>query len=417
MCAVPNEVFDAARLDAVRRTGLLDTPAEPAFDRLAGLAADLLGAPLAFVTLVDDQRSFWKAAHGVEVESAADRQNTVEESFCQYVIRRPGRLMIDDAVNDPLTRDNPSVATMGVRAWAGVTLEGPDGAALGSFCVVDTVVREWTEHDGDVLETLAAAASAQIALAEALARERALLEAERDVSKLLQSALLPTELAIAPGLQTAARYRPADDRVKVGGDFYDVFEGGDGSVIAVVGDVCGKGPRAAAATGMARWTLRSRSQRATDPAPLLAHLDRVLYARPRMLSEGDFITLVVARLRSRITGGFDVELATAGHPSALLSSADGATTMLSGHGPPVGVVRDAVFTATSGTLEAGGSLVLFTDGLLDAQAPGRQLAGEDLIGPLRAGLSADAAADALLDFAVGEAHARDDVALLVLRAL
>ncbi len=163
-------VLDPARLAAVHETGLLDTAPDPALDALAQLAARLLGAPLGFVTLVDDSRSFWKACIGIAPD--APRQNTVSESFCQYVLAGEAPLLVEDAVTDPRTRNNPSVVTMGLRAWAGVPVRGPSGQVLGSFCVVDTVARTWEPQHLEVLEVLAGAASAQIALGMAVRRER-----------------------------------------------------------------------------------------------------------------------------------------------------------------------------------------------------------------------------------------------------
>jgi hypothetical protein len=160
---LPVQVFDPDRLAAVRRTGLLDTGPEEAFDRLARLAATLLGTPFAFVTIVDETRSFWKSCIGVAPTGLADRQNPVEQSFCQYVIGSGAELVVTDTTADERTRDNPSIELTGVRAWAGFPVRSPAGQVLGTFCAVDTVTRDWTPHDVDVLETLAHAASGEIA--------------------------------------------------------------------------------------------------------------------------------------------------------------------------------------------------------------------------------------------------------------
>lgn len=94
------------------------------------MAATIVGAPFAFATIVDDARSFWKSCFGIP--DGAPRQNTVEESFCQYVVHSKAELIVDDAASDPRTRGNPSVDAMGVRAWAGFPLVAPDGEVLGS---------------------------------------------------------------------------------------------------------------------------------------------------------------------------------------------------------------------------------------------------------------------------------------------
>ncbi|MFN8122955.1 MAG: SpoIIE family protein phosphatase [Thermoleophilia bacterium] len=164
--AVPPQVHDTGRLAAVAATRLLDTAPESPFDDLARLAAEVLRAPLAFVTLVDGERSFWKACVGV---GPGLRQNPVEESFCQYVIETPAPLLVGDTRLDPVTAANPSIEAMGVLAWAGVPLMSPDGHVLGSFCVVDTVPREWTEADERTLLALSRAAATEIALRAGLA--------------------------------------------------------------------------------------------------------------------------------------------------------------------------------------------------------------------------------------------------------
>lgn len=167
-------ITDPARLAAVERTGLLDTAADEVFDHLAGVAARLLGMPLAFVTVVDARRSYWTSAVGTGLapEDTVGRQNTVEESFCQYVVATDGPVVVTDAARDELTRDNPSIASMGVRAWAGYPVRNADGHVLGSFCVVDTTPRSFTPDGLLLLETLADSASREVTLRAALALER-----------------------------------------------------------------------------------------------------------------------------------------------------------------------------------------------------------------------------------------------------
>lgn len=168
-----------ARLDAVQATDLLDAEAEASFDRLTALARRLTGAPLAFLTVVDDRRSYWLSREGLPPGSPV--QNTVEESFCQYVLGGEP-LILPDVTLDDRTKNNPSIEGMGVRAWAGFPVHTPDGQILGSFCVVDTDVHEWTSDDVRLLDDLAAIASREVALrvatrnaeaAQAAAREEA----------------------------------------------------------------------------------------------------------------------------------------------------------------------------------------------------------------------------------------------------
>ncbi|RZU32176.1 hypothetical protein [Blastococcus saxobsidens] len=109
-----------ARLDAVRATDLLDAEAEASFDRLTALARRLTGAPLAFLTVVDDWRSYWLSREGLPAGSPV--QNTVEESFSQYVVGGDP-LILPDVTLDDRTKENPSIEGMGVRS-------APDRPAL-----------------------------------------------------------------------------------------------------------------------------------------------------------------------------------------------------------------------------------------------------------------------------------------------
>ncbi len=166
---VPAAVLDPVRLAAVRQTGLLDSAPDPGMDALTTLAAHLLGAPLAFATLVDTHRSFWLSCAGVDDGS---RQNPVEQSFCQYVIDSREPLFVEDTTENPLTAYNPSVHLLQVRAWAGYPLVGPTGDVLGSFCVVDTAPRAWTADQRQSLRRLAEAAESQVALLSLVGQER-----------------------------------------------------------------------------------------------------------------------------------------------------------------------------------------------------------------------------------------------------
>ena len=176
---------DPARLAAVHATDLLDATAEESFDRLTRIAQRITGAPLAFMTVVDEARSFWLSSQGLP--EGSPRQNTVEESFCQYVLGGEA-LTLDDVTADERTAANPSIEGMGVRAWAGFPVRTPDGQVLGSFCVVDTTVHPWRAEDIQLLEELAAIASREVALRMATLEAesaRALAAAEADRARLL----------------------------------------------------------------------------------------------------------------------------------------------------------------------------------------------------------------------------------------
>ncbi len=182
---VERRVRATRRLDAVRASALIDTAAETTFDRIASLASHLLQTPYAFVTIVDDTRSFWKACIGVDGDGTdeSDRQNPVEESFCQYVIGLDDALFIDDARLDARTDTNPSIASMGVVAWAGVPLRDRTGQVLGTVCAVDTTPRSWSADDRRVLGDLgeiAADAVFALRVTDDVDRSRSLLSTVLD---------------------------------------------------------------------------------------------------------------------------------------------------------------------------------------------------------------------------------------------
>lgn len=424
--AAPLRVFDPARLAAVAHTGLLDTGPEEPFDRLSRLAATLLEVPMAFVTIVDERRSYWKSCIGVGSADPADRQIKVEESFCQYVVGAAEPLIVTDARADERTRDNPAVTGMGVAAWAGYPIHSPDGQVLGTFCVVDTAPRSWSARDLEVLDVLSQAASGEVALRHAIdiANRHAaeLLVAGRQSAALaqtLQESLLPAHPPEVPGVEVAARYLPAAGGAEVVGDFYDVFQSGRTTWSLVIGDVAGKGVEAAKTTALARYTIRAAAMRTASPRRVLWQLNEALLVqRP---DEETFLTACYAALRlgSNAAGGVGVTICSAGHAPALMCHRDGRVSEVGGYGQPLGLFANAELADHRLSLLPGDALVLHTDGVTEARR-GKAFFGEQRLHDLlteAAGLSAAQVAlkveTAVCDFTGGPLA--DDTAVLVLR--
>jgi sigma-B regulation protein RsbU (phosphoserine phosphatase) len=239
---------------------------------------------------------------------------------------------------------------------------------------------------------------------ERLAREHAVVET-------LQRSLLPRSLPAIPGVELGASYRPATPEGRVGGDFYDVFPVSESSWVLLVGDVSGKGSAAAAVSALARYTVRADALREPHPARVLDLLNRAL------VREGaDFCTAVCATLDLQSGTPF-LTLASAGHPPPLLVR-EGSARELTGPGVLLGYTPAVTFEETREELQSGDTLVFYTDGLMDAQAPERVLEPGE-IGELTAsldGLSAAEVAGRLEAAAVqAGAPARDDIAILVAR--
>lgn len=403
------------RLAAVRATRLLDTSAEPAFDDLTRMAATVIGVPYAFATIVDDARSFWKSCFGIPAD--VPHQNTVDESFCQYVVRSQTELIAGDTALDVRTRDNPSIASMGVRAWAGFPLLAPDGEVVGSFCVVDTQPREWSVRDVEILRTLSAAASHEIALRAAIENERTARVHAETLAHTLQESLLPPTIPNIPGLDVAACFHPAGSGVELVGDFYDVLQSRDGVWSFMVGDVCGKGITAAKVAALARYTVGAAAVGGASPAQALTWLNETL--RARRPSVDVFLTALHGSIERTATHCV-VTLACAGHGAPLLRHADGRAEEVSIRGPLVGIFADFTVDEIELRLAPGESLVLYTDGVSDA-GNGAQVLGDDAVRTLLESLDPAATAATIAEhikdaaIAVTAGEMRDDVAVLVIR--
>ncbi|MET8412389.1 SpoIIE family protein phosphatase [Streptomyces sp. NPDC005195] len=228
------------------------------------------------------------------------------------------------------------------------------------------------------------------------AAEEARKQAEADRARLqdafavLQRSLLPDTLPAVPGVQTAAHYHTASPE-RLGGDFYDIFPIDRGRFGFFLGDVCGKGPQAAALTSLTRYTLRAAALHNPDPVTCLTTLNKVLHERYSDSGDPRYCTAIFGTLEAdTATGRVMVHLAAGGHPPALVLRNDGKADYLpTPGGLLIGVLPDAPFVTATTSLGSGDTLLLYTDGLTEART------GED-----RTSLYGD---DALLAFAARHA--------------
>jgi serine phosphatase RsbU (regulator of sigma subunit) len=240
-------------------------------------------------------------------------------------------------------------------------------------------------------------------------------ERERHIATTLQRSLLPARLPEIPGVELETRFLPAGAGQDVGGDFYDVIPLGGDRWLLVVGDVCGKGPEAAAVTAMVRYTLRAEAAHEPHPGELLGLLNDAMIAQRSDLT---FCTLVCVRVE-RAADKLMVTVAAGGHPMPLIIRTGGRTEPRPDPGGPlVGVWSDVEFFEHHYRLGPGDVLVAYTDGLPEAHAPERILTPEGL-----AALASDCAPQPLGAFlralesaALGSSiePVRDDIATLAL---
>jgi diguanylate cyclase (GGDEF)-like protein len=164
----PDVITDGARLAALRELGLLDTEPEDEFDRFTALAAELLGVPVSLVTLIDEDRQFFKSAVGLEGPWLQARQTPLSHSICRHVVESGEPLVIHDTREHPLLADSLAVRDLAALAYAGMPLVLADGHAVGALCAVDTDPHAWTEQELRILEALAAAVRAVLDLRRTL---------------------------------------------------------------------------------------------------------------------------------------------------------------------------------------------------------------------------------------------------------
>jgi len=204
MIPAPLPPDEAARLAALRRYHVLDTPAEECFDDLTKLAAYICGTPIALVTLVDAERQWFKARVGVDV---CETPRNI--SFCAHAILGREPLIVPDAQQDERFAANPMVTgPMNLRFYAGAPMVTQEGHALGTLCVADKKPRELSGDQREALQGLARQATAQLELRRSVAElKQALAEGERAERLLRKSAGF--QAPVEPVREIATRRRHA----------------------------------------------------------------------------------------------------------------------------------------------------------------------------------------------------------------
>ncbi|MFC3386481.1 SpoIIE family protein phosphatase [Couchioplanes azureus] len=250
----------------------------------------------------------------------------------------------------------------------------------------------------------------------------ALYRDQVDTTAILQADLLPPELPRPDGVELIGSYQAARDSLRIGGDFYDVFEPDEpgGDTVVVLGDVCGKGPEAAVLTGKIRQTLRALCLVEEDPAAMLKVLNQALLGSNR---QHRFVTLVVGAIGRADHGRVRLSLATGGHPVPLVLRADGTVEAAPVRGTLIGVVPTITVRPGTVDLAPGEMCLLYSDGLTEARggATGQEQYGEARLRDALAschGMPGDAAVERIRQLVSDWVHGgvRDDIAMLAVRA-
>lgn len=299
---------------------------------------------------------------------------------------------------------------------------GPEPAAGATGLVVPLQTRGRTLGSVTVVAGARALDADDVQLVEDVVRRAALsldnlrlYNGQKEIATTLQGRLLPRTIPEVPGVELATRYRAAGVHNDVGGDFYDVFPGRDGTWTALVGDVAGKGAEAAALTASVRQIMRTGTRFEASAAEMLAAANEELLAD----DAGRTCTLAHAVLRED-GPVLRVALTLAGHPLPALRRADGTVEWVGRPGTLLGGIRDLDLVTIELTLAENDLLLLYTDGAVESVQGRRGGAVLDLA-PVLAAAPPDAAEavrrveEAAVDAAGGGAP--DDIALVALRRL
>jgi len=383
---------EQARLEAVRRYAVLNTAPDAFVDRITALAACMFDVPIALVSIVDEDRIWFKSVFGLESPRDIPRL----PGLCASAICQDDPYVVTAARSDPRASANPLVAgRFGLQFYAAAPLVTAGGHRLGTLCVIDRKSRTFSTREAAILKALAGVVVDEMELRLAALRsmhserrahisadarsklQDGLFDREHQIASLLQSAMLPRMLPKISGLAMSGSYVAASVSGLVGGDWYDAFQTANERVLITVGDVMGHGLDAAAAMGKVRQALRVLARSGMMPVEILNSLDLALHEEGLGMSVTAFVGLIDP-------SSGDLEYANAGHPPPLVRTASGDVTDLA-----LGELPPGIFPANDRrghriNLDVGSMLLLYPDGLTESSR--NVIEGETL---LRAVLASD----------------------------
>ncbi len=299
---------------------------------------------------------------------------------------------------------NPILRQKGIRSMLGVPLH-VEGRVIGVMHIGTLYQRVFDADDVALLQLAADRA--------ALAIDNASLSEQRAVTAIMQRALLPDALPEVHGLRFSAKYLPGGIGIKIGGDWYDVFQLRNGHLAFVIGDVVGRGVLAASVMAEVRTALRAYLMEGHE----LAHVTSLLSDLLVSMGRNRCATAAIFELDPE-TG--ELEAVSAGHVPALLLRPDGSSSFLEPRGgPPLGIRSGQRYVCERYGFTTGSVLLLYTDGLVER----RRESIDEGLGRLRAAAEraaqSDGAsfADRVYRALVDEAAVEDDVALLAIESL
>jgi phosphoserine phosphatase RsbU/P len=384
-------------IQSITDTALSRLDDQELLDELLERTREALQADTAAVLLLDfaSGQLIATAAAGLEEEVRQGVRIPVGRGFAGRIAAEHRPVILDHV--DHTTVLNPILWAKGIHSMMGVPMVA-GGRVIGVLHVGSLTPRQFTGHETELLQLAADRAAAAVQSLTA--------QADRLAVAALQRSLVPTALPAVPGAEMAARYIAG--RGAVGGDWYDVFTLPSGELCVVIGDVAGSGLPAAVIMGRLRSALRAYALETRDPADVLARLDRKM----QHFEAETMATVLYAvfdpgldRMNVCLAGHFPPVIAYPGRPGELVSVPTGLM---------IGIAEQAQRPVTTVPIPPGALLCFYTDGLVER--PGELI--DDGLARLCAAVTAqppEAACAAVMQALVGNASARDDVALLMVR--
>ena len=288
------------------------------------------------------------------------RSQTADQSSPLAPALTTGRSLVFPRITDDLlrrcARDDEAyerLRKLGLFSGIVVPLLGMHGVQGTLALVTAESRRRYSTADLPFVEELARAAASAIENAR-------LLQSQSRMAQTLQSSLLTTDIPEIPGVDVVVRYRPAGEGALVGGDFYDVFEARESSWTVALGDVSGKGPEAAAVTGLVRYTVRAAIVREVKPSSVLESVNRQILRQ----NVARFCTAVVARV-DRTSSGLSMLVSSGGHPPPLVYRREQRVESLECAGSLLGVWPDPQLVDVPVELRPGDAIIFYTDGIIE----------------------------------------------------
>jgi PAS domain S-box-containing protein len=388
-------------IQALVDAALQSTSLEEMLDDLVAGVQRVLGADAAAIFLADDDETLRLGASSCGTPPASVEPIAFGDGFAGGVAGSRKPLYVERP--DPQALRDPGLRTLEIDSLLAVPMLA-QGAVIGVLEVCASPPHRFTADDLGMLRL----AADRVALAISHAR---VYEREHNIAVTLQRSLLPERLPEVPGLDVAARYRPAAAEAEVGGDWYDVIPIPGGGAGLVMGDVAGKGIAAASMVGRLRSALRAYALEGHGPAKVVEQLNRLVWTEAW---EGQMVTLLYVMV-DPVDG--TARWVNAGHLPPLLVGANGWPRFLEGGSSvPLGVVPFPAYEEASAAIRPGSTLVLYTDGLVEV--PGAHI-DDGLSRLVEQVMSAPGDPEALCEHLLGtlvpERGAPDDVALLSLR--